>query len=130
MDTKPLRTSLVVACLLIGAAVLLKGAQHAGMIDAAMTARAIDAAMGLTVAFYGNFIPKNLRRTRGPEADRRMQSALRVSGWAFTLAGLGYAALAFLEPLPLAHFASIALMLAAMAISIVYGIRCYATRSV
>lgn len=98
MASKPLIAGVVVAVLLLASSLALKMAEHAGMIDAGMSARLFQVMMGLMVAYYGNAIPKQIGRSRGIEADRRIQKFLRAGGWSFTLAGLAYAVLAFLAP--------------------------------
>jgi|SRR5579871_1759181 len=126
MDKKPLATSIGVAVLLLAAAVLLKLAQHADLISADTVTRATQAAMGLMVAFYGNFIPKNLKPLRSFDSERRVQKALRISGWSFTLAGLAYALLSLFAPDSIAWPASMAVMAAAVAISLGCAVQCYA----
>jgi uncharacterized membrane protein len=122
MDRRPLATGIAVAVVLLAVAALLKLAQHSALIGADTAARATQAVIGLMVAFYGNFIPKTLGRARSVEAERRVQRALHVSGWAFTLAGLAYAALALFAPSPIAWTGSITVMAAAIVISLGYGI--------
>lgn len=128
MASKPLMTGLAVAVVLLAAAAALKIGQHAGIIDRNTVESAFQALMGLMVAFYGNLIPKNLGRSRGVEHDRRMQPVLRVSGWAFTLAGLAYAVLAFVQPREVADAAGMFAIASALAITLVAAFRCVAFR--
>ena len=123
MGKRSVITGIIIACVLLGAAALLKAAQHAGLIDPDSSTRVVQAMMGLVVAFYGNFVPKSVGRMRSVAGQRRMQKALRVSGWAFVLAGLAYAALALLAPPSLAFVGSIAVM-AAMVLTILLFLRC------
>ena len=129
MAAKPLITGLLVAVVLLGAAALLKLAQHSGVVDAGMAASSWQALIGLMVAFYGNFIPKNLGPIRSAEAERRRQPVLRLSGWAFTLAGLAYAGLAFLKPRETADTAAMFVMASAVLVTLVATLGCFVSRS-
>jgi hypothetical protein len=60
---------------------------------------------GLALAIYANFIPKAVGRFRDPVSAMRWEAVLRVSGWAYMLGGLAYAAaglLGFPNPVPFA----------------------------
>ena len=89
----------VTAGLYLGGALALKAVEHAGLITHETTLRIFGVVTGVALAVYGNFLPKSLGTFHGPMSAMRMQSVLRVSGWAFTLGGAGYA-LASLLPVP------------------------------
>jgi len=129
MAARPLITALIVAGVLLGAAVLIRTAQHSGVIDADLAGRAMQALIGLMVAFYGNFIPKNLGRARGIESERRLQPVLRASGWSFTLAGLAYAAISLFAPHDTAPVASMLVIAGAIAVTLAFVVRCFAARN-
>jgi hypothetical protein len=128
MDMKRVRSAIIVAAVLLAAAAFVKLARHSGFFDADTAARITQAILGLTFAFYANFIPKRLGRARSAEAGRRVQAALRLSGWAFALAGLAYAALALFAPPTVAWSGSIVVMGAAIATSLVSAVWCFGTR--
>ena len=94
-----LGVALITAGTYLGGAFALKAAEHAGLVTHDVSVRAYGVFTGLVLAAYGNALPKTLGTFRSPMAAMRMQSVLRVSGWAFTLGGLGYA-VASLLPLP------------------------------
>lgn len=79
--TKPITSALIGAAVLIALFFVLK---HSGF----DTERSGEIVIGLSLAFYANFIPKNVASVRGPHR----QAALRFSGYAFALSGLGFAA--------------------------------------
>jgi hypothetical protein len=91
MIHRNLTIALIAAGSYLGGAFALKAAEHAGFISHATTIRAYAVFTGLALAVYGNYLPKSIGRLRSPVADMRMQSVLRVSGWAFMLGGIGYA---------------------------------------
>jgi len=126
MTSKPITTGVIAAVAILAGAAAIKAAERSGVLSAEGGMRAFQAVMGLMVAFYGNLIPKGLSRIRSIEAERRKQSALRVSGWAFTLAGLAYAALYALAPLAIADKASDGAIIGAIAITLIYSLWCFA----
>ena len=68
--------------------------------DSGAASRVFGIATGLVLAYYGNVIPKRSACVN-PVSDSaaRRQRLLRFSGWAFTLAGLAYAAIWAFAPL-------------------------------
>jgi hypothetical protein len=94
-----LAPSLIVAGVFIGGALALKLAERAGYISHDATGRALAVFSGLVLAAYANTLPKTIGKFRDPQSAIRMEQVLRVSGWAYMLGGLGYAA-ASLLPLP------------------------------
>jgi hypothetical protein len=99
MIHRNLAISLGFAGAYIGGAFALKAAEHAGVIPHGAGAQAQQVFNGLILAVYGNFLPKRLGNFRNPASAMRMEQVLRVSGWAFTLGGIGFA-LASLLPVP------------------------------
>ncbi len=83
----------------LAGAFLLKMVERAGHLPPDTAARALQVFNGLALAVYGNFLPKSLGNIRNPAHALCMQSVLRVSGWAMTLGGLGFA-ITSLAPLP------------------------------
>ena len=89
--TKNLATALVAAGGYIAGALALKLAEKAGYIPHDTAVRALQVFSGVAIAVYGNFLPKTPGKVRNPAQAIRMQAALRASGWAFMLGGVGYA---------------------------------------
>ena len=129
MTRRPIVSALAIAAALLSAAVAVKLARHFGYIDMEQGRRAIGAVIGLMVAYYGNFVPKQLGRSRGLASDRRKQTALRISGWSFTLTGLGYAAISLSWPEQPGSIVAMALMASAIIITLFFSIRSCLTRS-
>jgi hypothetical protein len=126
MTARPLVVSLAAAGLLLAAAAGLKYAESIGLIGRDMSARTIQVIIGLMLAAYANFMPKSLGSPRGStEAARWAQSALRVGGWSFAIAGLGYALMWALAPLDIADVISMAIVMSAMVATLGYTVRAY-----
>jgi hypothetical protein len=71
--------------------------------------RAFGIVLGLILAIMGNMLPKMLKPLSViPAVNVRRQSAQRFSGWAFSIAGLGYAAAWAFAPLARAAEVSMA----------------------
>jgi hypothetical protein len=114
---------LTLAGAMLVSAVAVKYGQRVQLIDAETAARAIGVVTGLVLAIYANFMPKDVPESRGPTPQGgRAQAATRVGGWAFALAGLGYAAANALAPEPVVFPASLTLVAAAVAITALYAI--------
>ena len=91
------------------------------MISEETSTRSFQAALGFLIAFYGNMMPKNAP-VCGEEGSwsRRKQSLLRVGGWLFVIAGLGYAAIWLAVPISIASDTSMVLVATATTIVLVY----------
>jgi len=123
MTARPILRGLALGAAMLAVAAILKFAEHAGFLGPDIAARGIQVVIGLMLAFYANFIPKNLPALREPaRASARIQSALRFGGWAFALAGLAYAAIWAWAPLPTAGDVSVAVVATAMVSALGYGI--------
>jgi hypothetical protein len=73
-------------------------------------------------------MPKDIGAWRASaSAERRAQSALRVGGWALTLAGLGYALVWAFTPIPFAAAAGPVVVATALLITVSYGGRTHVT---
>lgn len=119
--TNRLISALTVAALMIAAAFTLKTVERAGWLDAETAKRVVQVLIGLGLAAYGNLMPKQvgpLRRSLVAQA--RIQTSLRVGGWAFALAGLAYAGLWAFAPLAFADTASMLAVMAAVAVTLGY----------
>ncbi len=122
MTKRLLMNGIWLAGLLILASLILKFAQHAQMIAPDTATRGGQAAIGLALAAYANFMPKRI-------ATGRRLTALRAGGWAFVIAGLVYAALWMLAPLDLAWSASTVVLGAAVAICLVFTLWAHTARA-
>lgn len=122
MSRRLILNGVVLAGLLILAALALKYAQHAALITPRAAGSGGQIAIGLALAAYANFMPKRL-------ATGRRQTALRVSGWAFMLAGLADAALWAFAPESLAWPASMAAVGTATAVCLVFTVWACAARA-
>jgi hypothetical protein len=121
MITRRISFSLAVAGFILAAAAGLKYAQFAQVIDADTARRAIQVIIGLVLAVYGNFMPKDIARARSVRAQARVQSALRVGGWAMALAGLIHAGLWAFAPIAVAHLAAMAVVATATLVTMAYA---------
>ncbi len=80
--------------------------------------RAIGAALGAVLMLSGNFLPKMAEPLASHSRYRtRRKSATRITGWLFTLAGIGVIATFLFAPLSDAPIAASALAVGAFAAS-------------
>jgi hypothetical protein len=127
MITNRLVSSVTLAAAFLAVVFGLKAAQNASWLDAETTGRIVQVLIGLSLAAYANLMPKQIGSAkRSPLVQARTQAALRVGGWAFSLAGLAYAALWAFAPLPFADTASMVPVAGAMVVTLGYAIWCYA----
>lgn len=124
---KRLGSAVVLAAAFLAIAGSLKYAAANGVIDADTAKRAIQVLIGLGLAAYANMIPKQIGApARSPAAESRSQAALRVGGWSMTLAGLTSAGLWAFAPLSVADTGSLAVVAAAVAVTLGYAVWCFA----
>ena len=126
MNVRQATPYLVCAGLLIAVAAVAKYAEHNHLIGPDIAQRATLATGGLVLAFYGNAIPKSYGAWRNPAKAKRAQSAMRVGGWSFVLAGLAYAGLWAFAPLKTADLASTVVVASAIVLTLGYTIWAYA----
>ncbi|WBQ10182.1 hypothetical protein L2D01_00085 [Hyphomonadaceae bacterium ML37] len=114
--------ALAVAFLAIAAG--LKMAESAGLLGADTAQRAVQVIIGLGLAGFANMMPKRIATRRmSPQAEGRMQTARRIGGWALTLAGLAHAAIWAFAPVSIAAIASMTVVGAALAVTLVFAVR-------
>lgn len=124
---RPITYSLITAAIMLIAAGALRYADTMHWLGGDGRERGIGVIVGLMLALMANVMPKMLpNREQSAEGARRHQSALRVGGWLFTLAGLGYATLSAFAPANIAFPASIALVAGALVITLGYMVACVA----
>jgi hypothetical protein len=121
MTKRPIAYSLAAAALMLASAAALRYAANTGVVTEDVAKRGMQVIIGLWLAMQGNFMPKSIRGSRSLEAGRRVQAALRVGGYAFTLAGLFYAGVWAFAPLQIADITSIIVVASAMLLTMGYA---------
>jgi hypothetical protein len=116
---RPITFSLIAAAVMIGVSLSLKFTALGAVLGPDGGDRLIQAIIGLWLAAFANFMPKGLSfGARSGPAIARWQGAVRLSGWAFTLAGLGYAAIAAFAPWEAGRPIAMALVAAALLLTL------------
>lgn len=119
---KGISSGLALAAVMLATAAALRYAQGSGLMGADVARRTMLVVIGLTLAAYANVIPKDIGRWRASVREaKRTQTALRLGGWSFTLAGLAFAALWAFAPAALADVAAPVAVAAAMVVTATYG---------
>jgi hypothetical protein len=108
MSLNKLAPSLALAAAMIGAALAIVYASKAHLIDGDAGTRTVMAIIGLALVHQANAIPKAVLRSE------RARSMRRLSGYAFFLSGLAYAAIWAFAPIGVAADASMIAVGAAM----------------
>ena len=103
------------------AAAAFKLAEAGQWIGHDVAVRGGGAVIGLALAIYANFIPKSLAVAARPGLIDRGKSTMRVAGWAFVFAGLGYAASWAFAPMDLAFPLSVGLVGGAICATLGHG---------
>src|SRR5215471_2228217 len=97
--TKRISSALAIAGFMLTPAGAIRLAQGLGVIGVETAGRAIQVVIGLVLAVFGNFMPKDVARAGTQTGCAfRLQSPLRVGGWAFMVAGLAYAGFSAFAP--------------------------------
>jgi hypothetical protein len=121
---KRILSALIIAGVQVGGALLLTYARKQGMIDGETVTRGVMVLIGLSLAAFGNTMPKTLDGPpRSIGQSTAAQSVLRVGGWAMVLSGLAFAALWAFAPRGAAEIASVAVVAAGMAFMLGYTVR-------
>jgi len=118
MISRPIVQGLALGAVMLAAAAALKLAGHAGLVSQEMVGRGGQAIVGLMLAVYANFIPKTPPAAVSHPLAHRGQALLRLTGWAYTVAGLIYAAASLFAPLGLSTTLSVGAVLAAFVLSL------------
>jgi hypothetical protein len=115
--------ALALGAFILAAAAGLRYAEGADMLGADGARRTMQILIGLLLAAYANFMPKQIGSARrSPHAESRAQAVLRVGGWSLTVAGLVYAGLWAFAPLPVADIASMIAVAAALVLTLGYAL--------
>jgi hypothetical protein len=122
MMIKTIGGALAVGAFILGLAAALRAAQGLEMLDADTARRAMQVTVGLILAAYANYMPKQIgRRPSSAHAAARSQSVLRVGGWSITLAGLAHASIWAFAPIAFANVAAMLVVAAALLVTLSYG---------
>jgi hypothetical protein len=123
MITRKLVTALGLAVLFLAVAAGLRYAEGVGLVRPDTARWSIQVIIGLMLATYANFMPKQIGRPRGSAiAESRAQATLRFAGWSLTLAGLAYAALWAFAPIDIADLGSVTVVAAALAATMLHAL--------
>lgn len=106
---KSIKSALMQAGVTLAVAVVATVLRKTGVIDKDTTIRVLMITIGLVIAWQSNALPKAL-----PIGSARSQAYKRLSGWAFVLSGLAYAAAWAFAPMDMAAALSMAPMAIAM----------------
>jgi len=110
-------SALVIAAAFLGISAALAYARTQGWLSDETVKRTVQVMIGLGLAIYSNFTPKQIGAAGSPAAEAWKQHVLRVTGWSMALAGLAYAALWAFAPMEVANIASIVVVVAAMVVT-------------
>lgn len=112
-----IRDALIVAAVLLGASVAFVAGARMEIIAHTTVERGTGVLIGLLLALIGNDMPKTLEplaaRRCAPSASTAVQ---RFAGWAFFLAGCGYALAWLAAPVKYANAAAMASVAASVAL--------------
>ena len=106
---KAVRSGLLQVGATLAVAVVATVLHRTSVISQDTTVRVLMATIGLVVAWQSNAVPKSL-----PFGSARSQAYKRLSGWAFFLSGLAFAAIWAFAPMDMAKTLSMAPMMIAM----------------
>jgi hypothetical protein len=122
MITKRISVAVALAAFILAAAAVLDYAQGRETISADAARRTMQVLIGLILAFYCNFLPKDMVPLRGSgRAASRWQLAGRVGGWSLTLAGVAHAGLWAFAPIDFAHAAAMIVVASATLLTLGYA---------
>jgi hypothetical protein len=123
LDTIP--TAVVFAALMMGIPLALTLARSYGVVDDIdVGRRSTGVLIGAFLAMLGNVMPKNLPPLSSMPGDgARQQVFHRLAGWTWVLCGLGSAIGWLVLPIDSAETATMVLVVAAMALTIVHLLR-------
>jgi hypothetical protein len=120
---RPVGIALATAAAILATSALAKYLQSAGALDPETGKRMVQVVIGLGLAVWGNYMPKRFG-VGGANAcaSSRACSAVRVGGWAMTLAGLTHAVLWASAPLPVADAIATTAVVSALMVTLTYGL--------
>ena len=119
MSTGNILSSIAIAATIIAVTLGLNWAEAEGLVSGDMSTRAVIVLAGLTLAWFGNAVPKAIVHSQ------RARTAKRFSGWVFAIAGLGSAVGGALLPVDIAIDAELAIVGGGLILVLIY---CLANR--
>lgn len=122
MIPKRIQISLGLAAAILGLSLGLSFLDNTALLSENGANRIMQIAIGLLLAGYGNFMPKDIENTG---SSPRAFTAVRVGGWALTIGGLIYAGLWAFAPYPVADAWSMISVGIAVLITLGYGAWCW-----
>ncbi|MFN3229599.1 MAG: hypothetical protein ACK41P_07095 [Asticcacaulis sp.] len=112
------------ALTLLAVAATLKLVQSQGFIQEDAITRLTQIAIGLSLVFLANTVPKRIGRARASlVAEGRAQTAKRIAGWSMVLGGLTYAATWALAPMALAAPIAMAAVALGLCVAAVFALK-------
>ena len=112
-DISTLRNAIIGAGLLLAASASVAGAVRFDLIGDGTSERVMGVLLGIVLVVTGNFIPKTLEPLSAERCDpSRKQALQRFAGWAFVLAGVGYAIVWLTFPLDRANAVAMSIVAA------------------
>lgn len=115
--------SLICTAIFVAITAALGQAKSLGYLSGDFVDRAVQVMIGLGLALWSNFTPKQIGVAGPPQTEAWKQRLLRLTGWSMMLAGLAYAALWAFAPRDFAQIASITVVMAALALVLGYTVR-------
>ena len=115
--------ALIFSAAFLAIAAGLSYARTLGYLSDEFVKRTVQVLIGLGLAAWSNFTPKQIGSPGSPQAEAWKQRVLRVTGWSMALAGLAYAVLWAFAPMNVANIASVAVVATAMVITVGTAIR-------
>lgn len=115
--------TLIGTAIFIAITATLRHAGTLGYLSEETVGRSVQVMIGLGLALWSNFTPKQIGPAGSPQTEAWKQRLLRLTGWSMMLAGLAYAALHAFAPLDIAHTGSIMVVVAAMLLTLGYTVR-------
>lgn len=115
--------TLIATVIFLGVTFALRQAGTLGYLSEETVRRSVQVMIGLGLAAWSNFTPKQIGVAGSPQAEAWKQRLLRVIGWSMVLAGVSYAGLWAFTPFHFANTASIVVVVTALAVTLGYMMR-------
>ena len=115
--------ALTVAAGLFATSALSRYLLTVDVVGAETSRRIVQIAVGLALAVWANYMPKDLMRPGVSACASSVgRSAVRIGGWAMTLAGLTYAGVWAVAPLAVARPVAMAVVALALVVTVTIGL--------
>lgn len=113
---RDVKDNLALAGAMLAVSLCAASARRLGYVDTDVVTRVVIGMNGLLIAWTGNRMPKAF------VSSACVRQVKRVGGWALVLSGLVYTALFVFAPLPVALTRGSAVILAGIAVPLIYGL--------